>query len=147
VRASRDAKHISFATFPTNSPRKSSSDIKEDFKAIFKTASIELAGERKQLIMDKYGEDKKVATACKILDEGFEDAMQVMVLPENIRQRLRTTNVLERLNEEVRRRERVVRIFPNCDSVIRIIGALLMEKDDEWTSAPRKYLEFDRNEI
>lgn len=97
--------------------------------------------------MDKYGEDKKVATACKILDEGFEDAMQVMVLPENIRQRLRTTNVLERLNEEVRRRERVVRIFPNCDSVIRIIGALLMEKDDEWTSAPRKYLEFDRNEI
>lgn len=110
-------------------------------------ASIELAGERKQLIMDKYGEDKKVATACKILDEGFEDAMQVMVLPENIRQRLRTTNVLERLNEEVRRRERVVRIFPNCDSVIRIIGALLMEKDDEWTSAPRKYLEFDRNEI
>lgn len=78
--------------------------------------------------MDKYGEDKKVATACKILDEGFEDAMQVMVLPENIRQRLRTTNVLERLNEEVRRRERVVRIFPNCDSVIRIIGALLMER-------------------
>jgi putative transposase len=128
-------------------PKKISSDVKEDFKAIFKTASIKLARERKQLVMDKYGEDKKIAIACKILDEGFEDAMQVMVLPENIRRRLRTTNVLERLNEEVRRRERVVRIFPNCDSVIRIIGALLMEKEDEWTSASRKYLEFDHNEI
>ncbi|WP_369673330.1 transposase, partial [Enterococcus faecium] len=42
---------------------------------------------------------------------------------------IRTTNVLERLNEEIRRRERVIRIFPNINSITRIIGTLLMEKE------------------
>jgi len=48
-----------------------------------------------------------------ILEEGFEDATAVLELPEQYRRRLRTTNGLERLNEEIRRRERVIRIFPN----------------------------------
>ncbi|MEV2791886.1 transposase, partial [Paenibacillus larvae] len=53
---------------------------------------------------------------------------------------LRTTNSVERLNEEVRRRERVIRIFPNRESVIRLIGALLMEQDEKW-AAGKKYLD------
>lgn len=61
------------------------------------------------------------------LEEGFDDATAVLSLPEKYRKRLRTTNLVERLNEEVRRRERVIRIFPNRESVIRLIGALLME--------------------
>jgi putative transposase len=47
------------------------------------------------------------------LEGGFEDATAVFALPEKYRKRLRTTNMQERLNEEVRRRERVIRIFPN----------------------------------
>ncbi|WP_187694918.1 transposase, partial [Fervidicola ferrireducens] len=47
---------------------------------------------------------------------------------------------LERLNEEIRRRERVIRIFPNRESAIRLIGALLMEQDEKWTSG-KKYLD------
>lgn len=47
---------------------------------------------------------------------------------------------MERLNEEIRRRERVIRIFPNRESVVRLIGALLMEIDEKWTSG-KKYLE------
>ncbi|GAV22268.1 IS256 family transposase [Carboxydothermus pertinax] len=64
-----------------------------------------------------------------ILESGFEDAVAVLELPERYRKRLRTTNSLERLNEEIRRRERVIRIFPNRESAIRLIGALLMEQD------------------
>ena len=51
------------------------------------------------------------------------------------------------INEEIRRRERVIRIFPNTDSVTRIIGTLLIEKDTEWLASPRKYLEFNPNNI
>ena len=53
---------------------------------------------------------------------GFEDAM-----PDKYRKRLRSTNMQERLNEEVRRRERVIRIFPNDESALRLISTLLAE--------------------
>ncbi|MDR9769168.1 transposase [Acetomicrobium sp.] len=48
------------------------------------------------------------------------------------RKRLRTTNGQERLNQEIRRRERVIRIFPNCESALRRVRALLMEQDETW---------------
>ncbi|WP_415579359.1 transposase, partial [Hydrogenibacillus schlegelii] len=66
----------------------------------------------------------------KVLEEGFDDVTAVLVLPDRYRRRLRTTNGVERLNEEIRRRERVIRIFPNRESVIRLLGALLMEIAD-----------------
>ncbi|MGG6469955.1 transposase, partial [Saccharococcus caldoxylosilyticus] len=56
------------------------------------------------------------------------------------RRRLRTTNGVERLNEEIRRRERVIRIFPNRESVYRLVGAVLIEIDEKWMSG-RKYLD------
>ena len=62
------------------------------------------------------------------------DATAVLVLPERYRKRLRTANGIERLNEEIRRRERVIRIFPHRESVVRMIGALLMEMDEKWSS-------------
>ncbi|NLA26442.1 MAG: IS256 family transposase, partial [Firmicutes bacterium] len=64
----------------------------------------------------------------------FDDATAVMALPEPYRKRLRSTNILERLNQEVRRRERVIRIFPNRESAIRLLGALLMEQDEIWST-------------
>ncbi|WP_236018405.1 transposase [Alicyclobacillus suci] len=69
-------------------------------------------------------------------------ATAVLSLPERYRQRLRTTNGVERLNEEIRRRERVIRIFPNRTSAIRLLGALLMEMDEKWTTGHR-YLTMD----
>ncbi|MEV2310991.1 transposase, partial [Paenibacillus larvae] len=78
--------------------------------------------------------------AMGVLESGFDDATAVLMLPERYRKRLRTTNSVERLNEEVRRRERVIRIFPNRESVIRLIGALLMEQDEKW-AAGKKYLD------
>jgi transposase-like protein len=62
-----------------------------------------------------------------------------MVLPEKYRRRLRTTNMIERLNEEIRRRERVIRIFPNEASAMRLIGALLAEKHESWITGKRYF--------
>ena len=79
--------------------------------------------------------------AC--LENGFDDATVVMALPEVYRQRLRSTNILERLNQEVRRRERVIRIFPNTDSAMRLLGALLMEQDELWSTG-RLYFKMEQ---
>lgn len=84
----------------------------------------------------------RLPRVAAVVEQGFDDATAVLNLPEKYRKRLRTTNSLERLNEEIRRRERVIRIFPNRQSVIRLIGALLMEFDDKWASG-KKYLDMD----
>jgi len=84
--------------------------------------------------------ESKASKAMKVLEEGFDDATAVLALPERYRKRLRTTNSVERMNEEIRRRERVIRIFPNRDSLERLIGALLMEIDEKWASG-KKYLD------
>lgn len=128
-------------------PKKISKDVKDEVKAIFNASDIEVARKRKNEFILKYETDRQLESACDILESGFEDAMQIMSFPENVRRRLRTTNMLERLNEEIRRRENVIRIFPNKESVLRIIGAVLMDKDEEWISSPRKYLEFDAAKI
>ncbi|HEV2236451.1 MAG TPA: IS256 family transposase [Ktedonobacterales bacterium] len=86
----------------------------------------------------------KAPAAVATLERGFDDATAVLALPTPYRKRVRTTNGVERLNEEIRRRERVIRIFPNRDSVIRLVGALLMEQDEVWTTG-RRY--FDMTEF
>ena len=75
-----------------------------------------------------------------ILEAGFDDATAVLALPEPYRRRLRTSNGMERLNEEVRRRERVIRIVPNREFAIRLLGSVLMEQDEGWSTS-RRYFE------
>lgn len=82
---------------------------------------------------------EKAANAMDILEEGIWGYYGVTALPEKYRKRLRTPNSIERLNEEIRRRERVIRIFPNIESAIRLIGAMLMEQDETWTSEHRYF--------
>ena len=55
------------------------------------------------------------------------------------RRRLRTTNSVARLNEEIRWRELIIRIFPTRDSALRLMGALLMEHDEVWTAGHRYF--------
>ncbi len=84
----------------------------------------------------------KADAALAVLEGGLEAATQVLVLPEVYRRRLRTTNMLERLNEEIRRRERVIRIFPNDASAVRLVGALLAEQHETWLSG-RRYFDME----
>lgn len=74
------------------------------------------------------------------MERGFDDATAILALPAAYRKRLRIINSQERLNEEIRRRERVIRIFPNRESAMRLLGALLMEQDEVW-SIGRRYFE------
>ena len=82
------------------------------------------------------------------LEDGFDDATAVLALPPKYRRRLRTTNVaekflsVERLIEEIRRRERVVRIFPTMEAAHRLIGARCAEQHEEGSTG-RRYLTMD----
>ena len=75
----------------------------------------------------------------EILDRGWLDIVSVYALPEVLRKKLRTSNMVERLNEEVKRRERVIRIFPNIGSILRILGSILIDENEKWSQ--RKYLD------
>jgi putative transposase len=74
---------------------------------------------------------KLAAWAEANIPEGFA----VFALPEAHRVRMRTTNGLERLNKEIKRRTRVACLFPNPESCLRLVSAILAEQDDEWLSA------------
>jgi transposase-like protein len=77
--------------------------------------------------------------ALETLEAGLEDAIAVLRLPDKYRRRLRTTNALKRLIQEVRRREKVIRIFPNEASAHRLLGAYLAETHEEWATGRRYF--------
>jgi len=77
---------------------------------------------------------------ARLLEEGIEDCLACLAFPLAHRARIRTTNRLERLNEEIKRRTRVVRIFPNPQACLRLVTALCVEQSEEWLSG-RRYLD------
>lgn len=95
----------------------------------------ELLGELKKRGLS--GVELATSDAHEAFEEGLLDATAVLALPEKYRERLRTTNMMERLIQEIRRREKVIRIFPNKASAWRLVGALLAEKHEEWSTGRR----------
>lgn len=121
------------------SPVRLRGEVATHAKLVLHAHDMVEANRQLDVFIEKFGKSAPKAVAC--LEEGFPDAMAVMALPEKYRRRLRTTNMQERLNEEIRRRERVIRIFPNDESALRLMGALLAEFNETW--AERLYINMD----
>lgn len=119
-------------------PKALVAEVRDKVRAILHAPDVATAHTLFEMTLREYAEQAPKAMAC--LEAGLDDALAVLALPSYYRKRLRTTNVVERLNEEIRRRERVIRIFPNVASLERLIGALLMEMDEEELGT-RKYFE------
>ena len=75
----------------------------------------------------------KVPKLAALLDEAEEDVLAFMTFPKEHRAKIHSTNPIERLNGEIKRRTEVVGIFPDEHSITRLIGAILLEQNDEWT--------------
>ena len=76
----------------------------------------------------------------ELLDNAKDDILAVYDLPTHCRNKMRTTNMTERTNEEIRRRERVIRIFSKDASATMLVGAYLQELSEEWISG-RRYMD------
>jgi putative transposase len=119
-------------------PKAAKSTLKAELHAIYDAADIEMARRLLDQTIARW-EDIRPQVAVK-LDEEAEDILSCFYFPQEHRRRIRTTNSLERVNQEIKRRTRVVRIFPNREACLSLASALCMEQSEEWLTG-RRYLD------
>ncbi|MBA3472086.1 MAG: IS256 family transposase [Rubrobacter sp.] len=113
-------------------------DLAEGLRGVFAAPSREVALRlTSELAVRWRGSYPRVA---EHLEEHIEECLSCLAFPKSHRRRIRTTNGLERLNQEIKRRTRVVRIFPNREACLRLVSALAVEQSEEWVTG-RRYLE------
>ena len=115
----------------SHAPSKYQKALHAELTVMYNSKTIKEARAKRDSIIAEYSDVAAKAMEC--LDNGFEDAMTVMILPDDIRRYLRTSNHLERLNKELKRRSKVIGVFPNEGSLNRIIGSVLVEIDETYT--------------
>jgi len=93
----------------------------------------------------QYAPKKGNEKVAEHIEEHIEECLACLAFPESHRRRIRTTNGLERLNQEIKRRTRVVRIFLNPEACLRLVSALAVEQSEEWLTG-RRYLDMSELE-
>lgn len=121
--------------------QKMKKEVAERIRAIF-TAPKDTDAERLlELFLKDY---RKVAPdLADWAETAIPQGLTVFTMPSSHRKKLRTSNMLERLNKEIKRRTRVATIFPNVDSCLRLVTAVAMEISDDWEASGRKYLRME----
>jgi transposase-like protein len=112
-------------------------EISQDLKRVFDADDDQEATRRLRQMTARY--QKSAPALANWLEENVPEALTVLGCPPPHRRRLRTTNGLERLNREIKRRTRVATLFPNEASLLRLVSAVLSEISDEWETQ-RTYL-------
>lgn len=110
-------------------------EVAQDLRNVFNAADRTEADRLVQLTADKYRERAPKLAAW--MEANVPEGLTVFGLPAAHRRRLRTTNLVERLNKEIARRTRVATLFPNEASLLRLASAVLVETDDGWQTGKR----------
>ena len=114
--------------------------MREVFAAPTRETALNLA----QRLADRWRES--YPQVAEHVEEHIEECLACLYFPESHRRRIRTTNGLERFNQEIKRRTRVVRIFPNREACLRLVTALAIEQSEEWLT-DRRYLDMEEELI
>ena len=122
-------------------PKRSQAEVSEAMKAVFVQRDEKSAKAKAAELVRQF--QSRFAKAMEIFEAGIDDVLSYLHYPQSHRVRISSTNPLERLNLEIRRRTRVVGIFPHVGSCLRLIGMLLVEKHEDWLTDDKAYLTFD----
>jgi len=109
-------------------------------RTIFAQTSEKAAREQWRVVADQLRE--RFPKIAKLMDEAEPDVLAHMSFPREHHSKIYSTNPIERLNGEIKRRTDVVGIFPNEDAIVRLVGALLLEQNDEWALC-RRYMSLE----
>jgi len=119
-------------------------EIHESMKGIFNSKTYEEAKRKKIVAIEHY--QKKAPEFARWVEENIDEGLSVYGFPEEHRVRLRTTNGLERSNKELKRRTKVVGVFPNKEAALRLVTARLIEIHEDWLTE-RLYLNMNIRKI
>lgn len=109
--------------------------VAQDIRDILAASSLKSAKANLAAFLKSW--QSKEPKLIRWAEENIPDGFAVFELPKNHRRYLRTTNLIERFNQELKRRSRVVRIFPNEASCLRLMSALLMDFHEDWSTGRR----------
>jgi len=115
-------------------------EVMDDLRSVLDSSDEHTAGEQFGRVVHKY--QKSAPKLAEWMEENVPESFAVFRLPPTHRVRLRTTNMLERVNRELKRRTRVATLFPNEASLLRLVTAVLMELSEEWETGKR-YVTFE----
>ena len=113
-------------------------EIAEQMREIFNARNLQEARDRVKETVEKY--NKKAPDFTKWLDENIEEGFTVFQFDPSVRKKLRTSNILEAVNKQIKRRTRVAALFPNTESCLRLVSAVLQEIHEDWVCS-RRYLD------
>jgi len=111
--------------------------VASDIRNIFNAPDQAEAQRLLDFSIEKY--KKSASKLSEWMESNIPEGFTVFSLPENHRKKLRSTNMVERLNREIKRRTRVATLFPNEASLLRLVSAILSETSEEWETG-RRYL-------
>lgn len=112
-------------------PKKSmKKEVAEDIRAIFNAKNLNEAKRLLRLTTEKY--QKNAPKLAEWMESNLLEGLTVFELPPQHRKKLRTSNMAEKINKEIKRRTKTVGIFPNNESCLRLVSAMLIEFDEEW---------------
>jgi len=126
-------------------PHRDKQAVADAVRLIFDQPSHQSAADQLHQLVEKM--DPIYPKAAKLLLEAETDILAYKTFPNKHWRRIHSTNMLERLNREIKRRTKVVGVFPDQPSVIRLVGTLLMEIDDDWRATQRKYFSLESMQL
>lgn len=126
-------------------PKKYQEGLRSELQTMFNSADLEEAGKKRDQILADYTDIAPKAMEC--LELGFEGAMTVMLVPPFFRKFIRTSNYIERINRELKRRSTAIGVFPNEESVVRLMGSVLIEYHERCLHLKKRVFNPARTEL